>query len=133
MVELEFFLLSLLVGPYHVFVRTFFIFHSGVGWSVNYLVKHNGVMIDASLQPQLSVSNIQDCINFTSPRDMSYLVLSTALNGRFDGFRKSSEQFTVDFIGLLPTYTTTKLTAVLKETWQTHLTSMKFSQILFMM
>ncbi|XP_053395071.1 uncharacterized protein LOC128555750 isoform X2 [Mercenaria mercenaria] len=98
---------------------------SQVGWSLTYIFKHNGKLIDASRQPQLDASALQRAMNFTTPRHTSYKVYSTSYNGEYEGFRKSTDQFTINFAGLVPTYVTSKLEPVLKSTWEPHLKNQK--------
>lgn len=98
-------------------------YFSQVAWSVNYVFKHNGKLIDASVQPQLQTADLQRAITFTSPRKTSYSVYATSYNGKFEGFRKFEDQFSISFVGLVPTYITSTLEPVLKSTWETQMKS----------
>lgn len=83
----------------------------------------NNKIVDASLQPQISVNTITNAINFTDPRGKAYVVMSTSLNGEFTGSSRVVEQFTLDLHGFVPSITM-DLRPVLKYAWQQYTSGM---------
>lgn len=86
--------------------------------AIYFVLKTNGLVLDASLQPKLSVSTLSANIDFLNPRGDPYTVLDTAQNGIFTGSRRYAEQFYLDLKGLVPTYVTSQMGTVLKSSWE---------------
>ena len=84
---------------------------------MSYIVKQNGEIVDASVQPQISPSSIQTFMNFSSVNNVTYSVAATSYLGKLTGYRKYSDQFYIDFVGLVPTYKTDRLPDVLLQAW----------------
>ena len=78
---------------------------------------YNGGFVDASTQPEIAVSSIQANINFTSPRQTTYTVLASSSNGKVKGYRKYSDQFTLNLEGQVPSYMLTGIENILKSAW----------------
>ena len=88
-----------------------------------YAVEYNNKTLDASLQPQVGMTTVKNAINFTSALNTSYDVMSTSVRGRFDGYRKYADQFSINLYGLVPTYITSKMAPVLTSSWKSKLSS----------
>ena len=111
---------------FYLLLHFTFVDSSQQAFEVSFIVKKSNAVVDGSLNPQLTTKSVTDRLNFTTPRSTNYQIHATSYLGQVTGYRKSADQFSLQLTGIVPSYVTSKMAAVLQAAWKEQMKCMSW-------